>query len=133
MTAEMHKKRMKLLAELDVRAEEVIALIEKREEILKQKAETKKKNLLKFGPEGSGFLSDGILIEIDGQACQIDRKGVLRISEPESPFYGMKITDYRKFVCEPWRVKNRQILKEKTAKAKLEKKPFTFYKPIRHN
>jgi len=73
------------------------------------------KGVLAFGPRGNGRLREGILVEIDGQTCDY-HNDVLIISDPNSPYHGMKVSDYREHISNPWLAERRRWQAEKEKK-----------------
>ena len=91
----------------------------KLEEVKVVKKEIDDKNILYYGPKGSGRLRDGELVELDGQTVEIVGE-VLVITSDASPYYGMKVSDYRKHICEPWKTKIAQEVKNATKRRQQE-------------
>ena len=71
--------------------------------------------ILKHGPEGTGKCSwevGGALSEIDGQHVT-KIKNVLVINEPSSPYHGLKVSDYRTKVVNPWIIVRAELKNKK--------------------
>jgi len=97
MPPEIHNELMKHQARLDVYNLEKEAL----EEQLSAIENVPNPDCLKFGPVGSGQLQNNDLVLIDFQ--RVERiNGKLVITEKASPYLGMSVVDYRKFISDPW-------------------------------
>lgn len=95
-------ERLKLEARLDVYLREAEFLHSKLSEYKTKEISRRNTLMLSYGPLGNGQLRGGVLVEIDYQkVSSVD--GVLIITEETSPYRGMKVADYRKYVQEPWR------------------------------
>ena len=105
------KKRLQLEARLDVYKRELESLQDKLENY--QEKEHVKANalMLSYGTLGSGRLFNGDLVEIDYQRCE-KINDVLIITEPLSPYYGMRVADYRSHIVEPWCAERHKISRD---------------------
>jgi len=92
------------LAWLDIKKEEadkLRKLIKEKETSEKQEMEhRRRREVLRFGPQGNG--AGNPLREIDGQNVAIDEDGELGICEEHSPYNGMKVRNYREFIVKPF-------------------------------
>jgi hypothetical protein len=104
MPPEMLSRRYLLEATRDLILEEIDTIQKLIAAHDDQKQTEAKKAILVWGPQGTGKLRNGLLSEIDGQKCIWDPKQkCMTISEPDSPYFGMKVEVYRELVCKPWR------------------------------
>ncbi len=116
---ELLTERLKIEARLDVYLREAEYIKAKLEAAQVVKKEIDDKKILHYGPQGSGRLRDGQLCELDGQEVQMVG-GVLVITSEASPYYGMKVSDYRKHICEPWRIKRTNEVEDATKRRQEE-------------
>jgi hypothetical protein len=74
--------------------------------------EEAKEKVLQHGPLGIGRMRGGILYDVDGQRVKIDKKGILSINQPGSPYDGMLASDYFETIVKPWSAANAVLQKE---------------------
>ncbi|MCK4346702.1 MAG: hypothetical protein KAX05_15570 [Bacteroidales bacterium] len=102
-TITIRTERLELEAEFDCIQAEI-----KQIKAWMKKAETKKKeisdkNVLKYGPKGSGSLRGGFLSEIDGMTVSV-YNGVLHIDSPGAKYHMMRTCDYITHIVKPWKI-----------------------------
>jgi hypothetical protein len=56
-----------------------------------------------------------MLWEIDGQNLRLNRKKLLVIDDPRSPYHGMLAADYKTRVVKPWKITRAKIENRKLA------------------
>lgn len=100
---EIWRDRLSILeAHLDIAKLESEA-IEKHIEAMAKRQEIKShEKMFKNGHRNQGPLRNGIKQSSDGQSCSLDSDFIPRISDKRSRFYGMKVSDYDEFICQPW-------------------------------
>jgi len=100
--------RLKFEAYMDITKREIEVLKEQlHKRFIEPIKQAEAQGMLKRGPLGVGEMRGGILIMIDGQACEkID--GVMVITSEKSPYKGMSVADYREFVVKPWSISRRK-------------------------
>jgi len=95
-------EKLEAEARTDVKKRELEFLKDKLNEMFvepeKKVAEAK---ILPKGPRGVGAMRGGVLCMIDGQTVE-DINGMLIITSESSPYYGMKVSDYRTHVVVPF-------------------------------
>lgn len=114
------KDRCQMEARLDVSLRELEFLRAKLQTLYVEPQRKKQNdNMLAYGPVGSGRLSGGTLVEIDGQETGfVDT--VLIITAEGSPFRGMRIKDYREFVVKPYCEERNRRLRRLTDQRMIE-------------
>jgi len=95
-------------------------VIERLENLQEPEDHARKAQVLKYGPIGSGTLRRGVLIEIDGQNVSQEADELI-IDEPESPYHGMAVTDYRA-MARKWTRERREKYNELLTKYRKEVK-----------
>ena len=100
--------RLKFEAYMDITKREIEVLKEQlHKRFIEPIKQAEEKSMLARGPLGVGEMRGGILIMIDGQACEkID--GVMVITSEKSPYRGMAVSDYREYVSKPWSISRRK-------------------------
>jgi len=100
--------RLKFEAFMDITKREIEVLNEQlKKRFLEPIKQAEEKRMLERGPLGVGEMRGGILILMDGQACEkID--GVMVITSEKSPYKGMAVSDYREYVVKPWSISRRK-------------------------
>jgi hypothetical protein len=100
--------RLKFEAFMDITKREIEVLKDQlNKRFIEPIKQAEAQGMLKRGPLGVGEMRGGILIMIDGQACEkID--GVMVITSEKSPYNGMAVSDYREYVSKPWIISRRK-------------------------
>ncbi len=119
MVKEMRDEYQRTQAKLDVSNEELTAINNLFEKLHGEpERKTRNRKVLQYGIQQASSLRDGETVQVDGQEVEyIQGKRV--ITEPESPYRGMQLHDYRKLpirrkkqgesVCVDWR-RNPELL-----------------------
>jgi hypothetical protein len=102
MPVDLLERKLKAEAKFDVVIDEIKKLEKKLSEFQEKETTTKSKDILRNGPQGSGRLMGGILVEVDGQRVSKSEDGELYIAEPSSPYNGMLTSDYFQFIVHVW-------------------------------
>jgi len=111
MPKSMHDEQMKLFARLDILLLEQDALEKRLQEFESKVEAVQNANMLKHGPVASCRFYGGDLVEIDYQS--VSRiGGIPVIVEPASPYKGLRVSDYRSHIVEPYCEERNKRLKE---------------------
>lgn len=103
MPANMLHGKLIFEAKLCILEEEANKLEERIKQTYLDPIEVKSEDeVLKWGLQCNGSLTDGILSEMDGQLVEKNEEGILIIVDKRSPYQGMSIPDYRK-LSEQWK------------------------------
>ena len=94
-------ERIRTEARLDIYMQEAARLREWLSKNQVKVMEVANEKMLQYGALGNGRLQGGTLVELDFQVVE-KRGDILVITESASPYRGMKVSDYRKFVVEPF-------------------------------
>jgi hypothetical protein len=105
-------ERLEAEARTDVKRRELEFLKDKLQEMfLEPEKKVAESNVLVKGPIGVGQLRGGVLVMIDGQSVEKINE-TLVITSVKSPYYGMKVSDYRTHVVVPFAMQRAQIVAE---------------------
>ena len=104
------EERCRAEARIDVACRELEYLKEKLDKFFTQPEQNvEESRILQYGPLGQARLRDGVLCEIDGQTVEPylvdvgnEKEEMLLITSPSSPYRGLSIPDYRKYVMGPY-------------------------------
>lgn len=102
MPAELQEQLLRGQAELDITLEEIEFLQKKLSNFVVSDQKELDDECLRRGPQGSGKLIGGLLVELDGQKVLPDDQGILRICDKRSPYNGLPTSDYFEHVVRPW-------------------------------
>ncbi len=119
MPSSLHTDKMRTLARIDIANMEREALEKRLQEFTDQDEAVENEQMLKFGPLGSGVLTAGTLTSIDGQRVE-KVQGELVITSKNSPYYGMRVPDYRQFIMAPYQEQRRNRLNSLHEKRQAE-------------
>jgi hypothetical protein len=109
---DMQDSRLKLESRIAVTQEEIQALKKRIAGFEKRIAEEKDRLILRYGCQGSQhFGKDGIVKDIDGQDVSV-LNGFATITSESSPYYLMKLSDYKEFVIKEFRLQRKRIEEE---------------------
>lgn len=101
---------MDSLAALDVTGEEVDRLEALLKKFTEKRVAVEASKVLRYGPVGTGKNGpDNVLAVLDGQTLNFNADGILVIADARSPYNGMAVVDYRKYVVLPWIAVHRRI------------------------
>lgn len=112
MPADMLRKLHEFEALVDIRISEVSALEKALANSKDSDDKQSDRNVLARGPIGSGRMSGGILVVVDGQQVSKSADGQLFIDCKASPYHGMLTADYFDYVVKPWCGKRDQLRNE---------------------
>lgn len=102
-------RRLQLEAILAVRHEELAAITKRITAYERQEEAEKNKLILRHGPKGSFHLnSSGFIMELDGQAVAVVND-IPTITEPSSPYKGMRVCDYFEFIIPAFRAQSKAM------------------------
>jgi len=126
---DLKDKRLEVEARLNIAEEELDYINEHIEKIEAKTQEKDDSMVLRYGPLGSGPLRNSVIVEIDGQNVVVSEEGEPVISDNRSRYNGMLVSDYRKYIAEPW-VRERNKMRSEMDE-KLRKKEITIeeYRP----
>jgi hypothetical protein len=131
MPVDLEERFFEAEARLDIYLEEADKLKKLLAEIEAKKHTTDDGKVLLYGPVGSIQLRGGIAAVADGQVCKPGKDGIPVITDPRSPYNGMRISDYKEHIVRPWVTERNRLNTERRKKAeaglvKLEdtKRPF---------
>lgn len=99
--AELIEERFKREAQLDVMEEERDVIQERLDKFIAEERKRETDKMLMQGPSGNRRLQNGMLVEIDGQEVE-QINGRFVITQTESPYFGVSVTDYQEHISEPW-------------------------------
>lgn len=102
MPRQLLEEKLRLEAQIDVISERAAQFKQELVEVEAREQEAEQAKILQYGPKGSGKMRDGVLSIIDGQPIRVNRKGVLVINCPQSPYHKMLVEDYRTQVVVPF-------------------------------
>jgi hypothetical protein len=102
MLPDLKTEQLQLEGRYDLLMSEIAALEKKLSEFQEKETIVKSKDVLRNGPQGSGQLRGGILVEVDGQRVSKNEDGLLYIDEPSSQYHGMLTSDYFEMIVRPW-------------------------------
>lgn len=94
---------MDSLAAADITGEEVDKLEAMLAKITATRLAAEASKVLRCGPCGTGKIGPGnVLVLLDGQTIKVNADGILVIDQPDSPYNGMLVSDYKTHLVRPW-------------------------------
>jgi hypothetical protein len=103
----------KAVAALTIFRQEERAIKDKLADLASAEVKTDDEDVLKFGPVGNGHIGNppdspgGRLIDLDGQHIVLNSKNELIIRDRRSPYSGMRVEDYKRYIVRPFLHRNR--------------------------
>ena len=106
MTPKMQEQQDKISARLQVTEEEIEELERLLSAAMKQQAKSKGSLLTHPKHWGSGSLRNGVLESIGPWTVEPDSEGLLRISDPDSPYHTMPVWRFKAEILKPMSMEN---------------------------
>jgi len=101
MPPTIHERYVICLAKLDISTLELMVLKDNLNTAIEARTGLKAGEVRPFRiGRGMGKLRGGILVELDGQKCEKDAEGTIRIIDPNSPFNGILAYEYSRLYKE---------------------------------